>query len=188
VQEGWIDTSVWENYTPLFMGEWLSLQAILDFNFQSVDPATPANPGLVPFAQSPGGDPYCWYPGRTARGEVVIGYCEFGQYDQIRLEAPGLLAFCYRNALDQLAAGCEYEDEKMAKQNLTRWRATWFPLFPPQWQQTLAAVPDAATVEWTRTLPSGRREKGRSFLHPDECDRIVARDLAFGGIDQWVKV
>jgi hypothetical protein len=43
-------------------------------------------------------------------------------------------------------------------------------------------------VEWTRTLKSGRQEQGRSFLHPDACERIVARDLHFAGIDQTVSV
>ena len=188
VRQEWLDTSDFAKYTPMFMGEWLPLQAILDFDFQSVDPETPANPGLIPVAQSPGGDPYCWYPARTVNGEAVIGYCEFGMYDRIRLDAPGLLGFCYRNVLDQLSTGCEYEDERMAKESLARWRATWYPLFPRGWQQTLAAMPDSATVEWTRRLPSGRIEKGRSFLHPDEYERIVARDLAFDGIDQEIRL
>jgi hypothetical protein len=48
-------------------------------------------------------------------------------------------------------------------------------------------MPDSAKVNWTRTMKSGYQEKGRSFLHPDENDRIVARDLAFEGIDQWLK-
>ena len=187
VRAGWIDTSLHEAYTPLFMGEWLRLQELLDFDFQSVDPATPANPGLIPFAQSPGGDPYCWFPARTVNGEAVVGYCEFGQYDEIRLDSPNLLGFCYRNVLDQLSTGCDHNEERRAKENLARWRATWIPLFPPAWQQTLAAMPHSATVEWTRTMKSGYQEKGRSFLHPDENDRIVARDLAFDGIDQWVK-
>ncbi len=188
VNAGWIDTSVREIYTPMFMGEWLSLAAIQEFDFQSVDPVTPSNPGLIPFAQSPGGDPYCWYPARQEHGDADIGYCEFGDYERIRLDSPSLLGFFYRNVLDQLATGCQYEDERFAKQNLARWRQTWFPLFPQQWQETLAAMPDSASVEWTRVLPSGYRESGRSFLHPDDCQRIVARDLNFDGIDQWVTI
>jgi hypothetical protein len=135
---------------------------------------------------SPGGDPYFWYPARSVGGEAVVGYCEYGDFDRIRLEAPSLLAFVYRNALDGMSAGCECEDEATARHNLARWRVTWFPLFPIPWLQTLAAIPDSAQVEWTRTLKSGRQEQGRSFLHPDECDRIVARDLHFEGIDQTV--
>ena len=188
VQQEWIDTPDYDKYTPLYMGEWLQLQAILEFDFQSVDPDTPANPGLIPFAQSPGGDPYFWYPARMVNGEAIVVYCEFGMYDRVRLDAPSFLGFCYRNVLDQLSTGCEYEDERFAQQNLARWRETWIPLLPPAWQQTLSKVPDSATVEWTRTLPSGRQEKGRSFIHPDECDRIVARDLAFEGIDQEIRL
>jgi len=188
VKNGWSDTSVWEQYTPLFMGEWLSLQAILDYDFQAVDPETPANPGLVPFAQSPGGDPYCWYPARTVDGEPVVGYTEYGEFGHIELCAPSLLGFVYRNALDQLSAGCEYEDEATAKHNLARWRVTWFPLFPQPWQQALAAIPDSAEVEWSRKLKSGYQERGRSFLHPDIRKRIVARDLQFEGMDQTLKL
>jgi hypothetical protein len=187
-REGWIDTAVWEQYTPLFMGEWLSLQAILDYDFQAVDSETPANPGLIPFAQSPGGDPYCWYPARTIDREAVVGYTEYGEFDRIQLYAPSLLGFVYRNTLDQMSAGCEYEDEATAKHNLARWRVTWFPLFPKEWQEALAAIPDSAQVQWTRTLKSGYQEQGRSFLHPDECDRIVARDLHFEGIDETVRL
>lgn len=186
VTEGWIDTGVWEKYTPLFMGEWLSLQAILDYDFRAVDSDVPENPGLIPFAQSPGGDPFCWYPARTINGEAVVGYTELGDYESIELCAPHLLGFVYRNALDQLSAGCEYEDERTAKHNLARWRETWFPLFPRHWQETLAAVPDSASVEWTRTLKSGYRERGRSFLHPDTSKVIVSRDLQFEGLDQTV--
>jgi hypothetical protein len=170
------------------MGEWLPLAAILEFDFQSVVAETPSNPGLIPFAQSPGGDPYCWYAARKCDGDAVIGYCEFGDYKRIRLEAPSVLGFCYRNVLDQLATGCQYEDERFAKQNLARWRQTWIPLFPQPWQEQLATVPESACVEWTRVLPSGYRETGRSFIHPDECQRIVDRDLRFDGIDQWVAV
>jgi hypothetical protein len=188
VQQEWIDTPDFAKYTPLYMGEWLQLQAILEFDFQSVDPETPKNPGLIPFAQSPGGDPYFWYPARQVNGEAIVVYCEFGMYDRIRLEAPSLLGFCYREVLDQLTSGSDKNEERWAKERLSRWRATWYPLFPREWQQTLAAMPDSATVEWARTLKSGHQEKGRSFLHPDERDRIVARDLAFEGIDQEVKL
>lgn len=188
VTQGWIDSSVWEHYTPLFMGEWLTLQAILDYDFQAVDSDTPVNPGLVPFAQSPGGDPYCWYPARTINGEAVVGYTEFGEFDCIQLREPGLLGFVYHDVLDQLCASCEYEDERTARHNLARWRATWFPLFPQQWQHELAAIPESANVKWTRTLKSGFQEHGRSFLHPDTCDRIVSRDLHFEGINQTVKI
>ena len=188
VRESWIDPRVWEQYTPLFMGEWLSLQAILDYDFQAVDSDTPVNPGLIPFAQSPGGDPYCWYPARTIQGEAVVGYTEYGDFGSLRLYAPGLPGFVYRNALEQLSAGCEYEDERTALHNLARWRSTWFPLFPEPWQRELAAVPESAKVEWTRTLPSGRQEHGRSFLHPDAFDRIMSRDLHFDGIDQDIQL
>ncbi|MDX1946002.1 MAG: SMI1/KNR4 family protein [Pirellulaceae bacterium] len=188
VAQGWIDPGVWENYTPLFMGEWLSLQAILDYDFQAVEKNAPANPGLIPFAQSPGGDPYCWHSGRAMAGEPVVGYTEFGEFDRLELVAPSLLGFVYRNALEQLSAGCEYEDERTAKHNLARWRATWFPLFPRAWQQTLAAIPDVPLVEWTRTLRSGYQERGRSFLHPDECQKIIARDLQFPGLGQTLEL
>jgi hypothetical protein len=188
VQQEWIDTPDYDNYTPLYMGEWLPLQAILDFDFQAVDPDIPANPGLIPFAQSPGGDPYFWYRERTVNGEAIVVYCEFGMYDRIRLEAPSLLGFCYREVLDQLTAGSDPNEERWAKEHLARWRETWYPLFPRAWQETLAAMPNSATVEWKRTLKSGHQEQGRSFLHPDERDRIVARDLAFEGIDQEVKL
>jgi hypothetical protein len=188
VQQEWIDTPDYDKYTPLYMGEWLQLQAILEFDFQSVDPDTPANPGLIPFAQSPGGDPYFWYPALMVNGEAIVVYCEFGMYDRIRLDAPSLLGFCYREVLDQLTAGSDANDERFAKELLARWRETWFPLFPREWQQTLAAMPDSAKVEWKRTLKSGHQEQGRAFLHPDERDRIVARDLAFEGIDQEIKL
>jgi hypothetical protein len=186
VLAGWIDTDTWEQYTPMCLGEWLRLEAILEFDFQSVDPDTPVNPGLIPFAQSPGGDPYCWYPARTIQGEAAAGECEFGQYDRIRLDAPSLLGFVYRDVLDQLATGGDDYEIKSAQRNLARWRQTWFPLFPQQWQQTLAAMPDSPCVQWTRTLKSGYQEKGRSFLHPDERDKIVTRDLGFEGINQTV--
>jgi len=188
VGEGWTDPADWDRYTPLFMGEWLSPAAILEYDFQAVDPDTPANPGLIPFAQSPGGDPYCWCPARTVGGETVVGYTEYGEFDSVQLYAPGLLGFVYRNALEQLAAGCEYEDEAAAKHNLARWRATWFPLFPDRWRQMLAAVPDAARVEWARTLPNGYEERGRSFLHPAACRVALVRDLQFEGIDETVDV
>jgi|GEM_PF-6771488 len=188
VAEGWIDTDVWEKYTPLFMGEWLSLQAILDYDFQAVDSETPVNPGLIPFAQSPGGDPYCWCPARAINGEAVVGYTGYGEFDSIQLCAPNLLGFVYRNALDQLSTGCEYEDETEFRHNLARWRTTWFPLFPQPWQNELAAIPESATVEWTRTLKSGYQERGRSFWHPDTCDRLVSRDLHFEGIDETMKL
>lgn len=187
VREGWVGTFD-DRYTPLFVGEWLRLEELLEFDFKSVDPDTPENPGLVPVAQSPGGDPYCWYLGRMVAGEPAVGECEFGQYDRIRLDAPSLLGFVYRDTLDQLATNCEHHhDEKTAKENLARWRETWFPLFPQPWQQTLASMPALPNVQWTRTLKSGHQESGRSFLHPDERDRIVARDLSFDGMDQTVK-
>lgn len=131
---------------------------------------------------------YCWYPARTVDGEAAVGYTEYGEVDRIELVAPSLPGFVYRNALDQLSAGCEYEDEATAKHNLARWRVTWFPLFPKPWQETLAAISDSAQVQWTRTLKSGYQERGRSFLHPDECQEIVARDLRFEGIDERVRL
>lgn len=188
VVEGWIDTDVWEKYTPLFAGEWLSLQAILDYDFQAVDSNTSVNPGLIPFAQSPGGDPYCWCPARTINGDAVDGYTEYGDFDSIQLYAPNLLGFVYRNTLDQLSIGCEYEDERTFRRNLARWRTTWFPLFPQPWQNELATIPESAAVEWTRTLPSGYQERGRSYFHPDTCNRLVFRHLQFEGIDQTVKL
>ncbi len=187
VRAGWIDTNVYENYTPIFNGEWLPLDAILEFDFQSVDPDTPANPGLIPFAQTPGGDPFLWYPARTIDGEAVVGLTEFGQYDRLKLDSPSLLGFCYRQALDQVSTGCEYEDEKSALEFLAKWRGTWFPLFPTAWQKSFASLPPSASVPFTLTLPSGRQESGHSFMHPDECAKIVARDLAFDGIDTTIK-
>jgi hypothetical protein len=170
------------------MGEWLSLPAILEYDFLTLeaDLGGAGEPSLVPFAMSPGGDPYCWYPARTVAGEAVVCYCEYGEFDRIQPVAPSLLGFVYRNALEQLSVDCGAGEERTARHNLARWRATWFPLFPQPWQQTLAAIPEVVGVEWVRTLPSGYQERGRSFLHPDEVERIVARDLHFAGIDQTV--
>ena len=189
VRQEWIDTPDVAKYTPLFMGEWLQLQAILDFDFQSVDPATPANPGLIPFAAKSRRRSVLLVPGTDGErpgGDRLLR--AIGMYDRVRLDAPSLLGFCYREVLDQLTAGSDLNEERFAKEHFAKWRTTWYPLFPSAWQQTLAAIPDSATVEWTRTLKSGHQEQGRAFSHPDERDRIVARDLAFDGIDQEVRI
>lgn len=112
--------------------EWLSLEAIAEFQFEAY-----CLPGFVPFAFTAGGDHWCWQPGYTSAHGTRVVYCPHDNF-LATVYAPQFAGAVYRQAL----AICS-ETDLDAPAFLRRWAADLSDLFPARWRTRLLELAES---------------------------------------------
>jgi hypothetical protein len=157
---------------------WLSPEQIL-----SLEVPASRIPGLVPFALTGRGDAWSWYrEWQTDRGTAVV-YCP---HDLNTGEgyAPDFIGSVYRLLLEEFSSswlvGRLADTPEQLGAVFRRYSAAVAPFMPAPWSQGLSAFAERPVVEIERDA--------YGVMTREEAQQIIRRDLAFGGLDQELRI
>jgi hypothetical protein len=127
--------SLGPHYLLLMDMEWMPLEEIADFEFQSYH-----RPGFVPFATSGSGDLWCWQPAFTdERGTRVLS-CPHDCYDA-DVYAPDFVSAVFRHLVDQAAAMHRDSDSvEQSRQRLVSATSALQSFLSPERQESLLHI------------------------------------------------
>jgi hypothetical protein len=141
-------------------------------------------PGLIPFAFSGAGDPWCWNTqATTGDGEYEVLQCWHDE-ELANAYAPTFPAWFYRDCLDCAAAvGNDEAEIDEARGNLRLWSERLAEIHPGPWAEhlaSLAAIPPFQYKDPKLRMPSF------GFVTTMEIETIVAAEFGRRYLDEQV--
>jgi hypothetical protein len=175
--KGWFDIS---NGISIYLWipecEWLSLEQILNYKFNSYQKA-----GFVPFGFTGSGDLWCWHPEVTNPSGTPIVNCPHDGYEG-EYDSHNFLGSIYHRILEYSLGGIDLDEEDVARQQLRRYARDLKQYFPSSWIATLESLSYNPFTAW-----SEGKMKGTGLISYKSYKEVVQQHLSFPLLGQKIE-